>query len=209
MPNFNANVSMLLETEIITYSATVVATSILMLFIGVYVSAIVSKKVIPKYYEEMSEEDKWTWKISFASIISALIIGPSATYILLTEDLRSDMFWYDSHATRLLSSFVIGYMISDMLLLVYCDTQKMKTQYYWHHVAAIIGCGMVVVNKVYAFHTCLRMFNDISTPFMHTRWALLTWEEKDSPAYIITVSFSRYYFSSVGLPLFRSAIAQY
>lgn len=171
--------------ELITYSATIVATSLFVLFVGVYVSVVVSKKLFPKYYEEMSENDKWTFRINFASVVSALVIAPAATYILLTEDLRSDIFWYDSHATRLLSSFVIGYMISDTVFLMFCDTQGMKKQYYCHHAAAILGCGMVVVDKLYAFHTCLRMFNDISTPFVHIRWALLTWKKKDTPAYLI------------------------
>ncbi|NXC20087.1 TM56B protein, partial [Corythaeola cristata] len=125
-------------------------------------SSWVSTRITPSF-NDLSQKRKIEWNSRTVSTFHALVVGGFCLYILLYDDaVNADRLWGDPSIVKLNIAITTGYLISDLLLIIYYWKAIGDKFFVIHHLAALKG--------LLAYFGNFRLLAEFSTPFVNQRW---------------------------------------
>ncbi|XP_049735684.1 TLC domain-containing protein 4-like [Elephas maximus indicus] len=172
--------------DTITKLGTVFASFVICQLIFHFVSSWFSTKVFPRF-NSLSWEEKIDWNSRVVSTYHASVVGVFCLYILFFDKaLRADPIRGDPWLVNVNIAITSGYLISDLLFLIFYWKAIGETVYIVHHCAMLYICFHILKEGILAYIGNFRLIAEISTPFVNQRWFLRTLRyQKSSEAYII------------------------
>lgn len=153
-------------------------------------------------YKQLSPEFKIQWCSRGVSTIHAVISTVLSFYVLAVDDVTyQDPLWGKSLLGELTVAFTYGYMLADLVYLVMELSPKTSDVYYAsivHHFMFIICEPILLVSGAMTHFALVRLFAEVSTPFVNFRWSLAASNKKETRIYfynglmlVFTFFFSR------------------
>ncbi|KAF6777869.1 hypothetical protein AHF37_02783 [Paragonimus kellicotti] len=139
------------------------------------------------------------WNARMTSTVHAILICMASSWCLAyhTDLWTNKLFGTDylSQACLCLSS---GYMIYDMVTMTFYTKGFPLFTYLIHHVTAVFGSWMILVNQLGMFYIHYKLLTELSTPLLNLRWFIrqLGYPAKH-PASSITTLVAGFIFVSV------------
>lgn len=94
-------------------------------------------------------------------------------YVLLYEDqLSDDPIWADSKTVKFNCALVVGYMLSDSIVMILHYREVGDMCYIFHHGATIYAFYFVMTYGALSWFANFRLIAEFSTPFVNQRWFL-------------------------------------
>ncbi|XP_028919351.1 TLC domain-containing protein 4 [Ornithorhynchus anatinus] len=129
-----------------------------------------SRKLTPSF-DNLNQKRKIEWNSRIVSTFHALVVGFFCLYILVfDEPTKADPLWGDPSVVKLNIAITSGYLISDLLLLIFYWKAIGDKFYVLHHVAALYAYYFVLVQGKLAYMGNFRLLAEFSTPFVNQRW---------------------------------------
>ncbi|KAF5906217.1 transmembrane protein 56-B-like, partial [Clarias magur] len=102
------------------------------------------------------------------STVHALVVGLFCLYILLFDDaIKKDPVWGDPTLVKLNVGVTTGYLISDLLLMVYFWDLIGEKYFVAHHLAALYAYYYVLSQGILPYFANFRLLAEFSTPFVN------------------------------------------
>ncbi|XP_064284247.1 TLC domain-containing protein 4 [Passer domesticus] len=134
------------------------------------VSSWVSAQITPGF-NNLSQKRKIEWNSRTVSTFHALVVGGFCLYILLYDDaVNADHLWGDPSIVKLNIAITTGYLISDLLLIIYYWKAIGDKFFVIHHLAALYAYYFVLSKGLLAYFGNFRLLAEFSTPFVNQRW---------------------------------------
>ncbi|KAM6124181.1 LOW QUALITY PROTEIN: TLC domain-containing protein 4-B-like [Pterocles gutturalis] len=132
-------------------------------------SSWVSTRITPGF-NNLSQKRKIEWNSRTVSTFHALVVGGFCLYILLYDDaVNADRLWGDPSIVKMNIAITTGYLISDLLLIIYYWKAIGDIFFVIHHLAALYAYYFVLSKGLLAFGN-FRLLAEFSTPFVNQRW---------------------------------------
>ncbi|NXJ78598.1 TM56B protein, partial [Trogon melanurus] len=133
-------------------------------------SSWVSTRITPGF-NNLSQKRKIEWNSRTVSTFHALVVGGFCLYILLYDDaVNADHLWGDPSIVKLNIAITTGYLISDLLLIIYYWKAIGDKFFVIHHLAALYAYYFVLSKGLLAYFGNFRLLAEFSTPFVNQRW---------------------------------------
>ncbi|NXX50195.1 TM56B protein, partial [Tricholaema leucomelas] len=133
-------------------------------------SSWVSARITPGF-NSLSPKRKIEWNSRTVSTFHALVVGGFCLYILLYDDaVNADRLWGDPSTVKLNIAITTGYLISDLLLIIYYWKAIGDKFFVLHHLAALYAYYFVLSRGLLAYFGNFRLLAEFSTPFVNQRW---------------------------------------
>jgi len=137
-----------------------------------FLSPYLSGLLVP-CYTNLSHKNRTDWNSRICSTIHAVLVLIPCVYALLYEDeINIDPVWGKSPTAPPVLAFVLGYMITDLIIIVKNHKDIGELGYYIHHIECIIACAYTMTYDVFLWISQYRLLAEISTPFVNLRWFL-------------------------------------
>ncbi|XP_008107396.1 TLC domain-containing protein 4 [Anolis carolinensis] len=135
-------------------------------------SAWISSRVTSGF-NNLDQKKKIEWNSRTVSSFHALLVGAFCMYILLYDDaVNADHVWGDPSIVQINLSITSGYLISDLLLLIFYWKAIGDIFFIIHHIAALYAYYFVLRWGLLAYFANFRLLAEFSTPFVNQRWFL-------------------------------------
>ncbi|XP_048449369.1 TLC domain-containing protein 4-B-like isoform X1 [Rhincodon typus] len=122
-------------------------------------------------YKNLSREQKTEWNSRCVSTIHAVVVGGLALYILWFDDLvNKDHIWGDPKLVKLNIAIASGYLINDLMLLIWHWKTLGDSFFLSHHLAALYAYQYVLGQGLLPYFANFRLIAELSTPFVNQRW---------------------------------------
>lgn len=155
-------------------------------------------------YCELKEPDKGYWAASVVSNLHAVIVcWLAATALFETPSfITTADFRLSTTASLTCSKCFLGYIISDLMLALWYNTQWLgMTANLTHHVFILICWGQLIMGEYGQLFALVGALCEASTPFLNFRWFLDKLGMKESQLYLyngLTMMFLFFLFRVVG-----------
>ncbi|XP_032922936.1 TLC domain-containing protein 4 [Catharus ustulatus] len=135
-----------------------------------FLSSWVSTRITPGF-KNLSQKRKIEWNSRTVSTFHALVVGGFCLYILLYDDaVNADPLWGDPSIVKLNIAITTGYLISDLLLIIFYWKAIGDKFFVIHHLAALYAYYFVLSKGLLAYFGNFRLLAEFSTPFVNQRW---------------------------------------
>ncbi|KAK6484206.1 TLC domain-containing protein 4-B-like [Huso huso] len=135
-----------------------------------YLSSWVSTRVSPGF-KKLSEKQKIEWNSRTVSTFHALVVGIFCLYILHFDDaVNEDPVWGDPALVKLNVAITTGYLISDLLLIIFHWKAIGDRFFVVHHLAALYAYYYVLGQGLLPYFANFRLLAEFSTPCVNQRW---------------------------------------
>ncbi|XP_009684284.1 TLC domain-containing protein 4 isoform X3 [Struthio camelus] len=132
-------------------------------------SSWVSTRITPGF-NNLSQKRKIEWNSRTVSTFHALVVGVFCLYILLYDEaVNADHIWGDPSIVKLNIAITTGYLISDLLLIIYYWKAIGDKFFVIHHLAALYAYYFVLSKGLLAYFGNFRLLAEFSTPFVNQR----------------------------------------
>ncbi|ESN90822.1 hypothetical protein HELRODRAFT_186205 [Helobdella robusta] len=173
-----------------SYYCLSLATCVSFLGFYKYISPLISSLYFPQYLN-LPKPKQVEWCSRINSSLHAFLVSMFCLYCLIYEDeISRNPIWGESHMVRVSCAIVVGYMISDgiVILLHYKDIGEIF--FLFHHVASIYAFCFAMTFGALLWFANVRLIAEFSTPFVNKRWFLDTLRYKKSSAAFLMNGFS-------------------
>ncbi|XP_063110706.1 TLC domain-containing protein 4 [Cavia porcellus] len=159
-----------METDTKLVISTFCTSFLTFQFLFHFVSYWFSEKISPGF-RSLSLEKKIEWNSRVVSTCHSLGVGILALYIcFFDEPTRADPLWGDSLLVKLNIATASGYLISDLLILIYYWKVIGDKFFIIHHCTAIYAYFSVLRCEVLLYVANFRLLAELSSPFVNQRW---------------------------------------
>ncbi|XP_025893734.1 transmembrane protein 56 isoform X4 [Nothoprocta perdicaria] len=171
------------------------------------ISSWVSTRITPAF-NKLSQKRKIEWNSRTVSTFHALVVGGFCLYILLYDEaVNADHLWGDPSIVQLNIAITTGYLISDLLLIIYYWKAIGDKYFVIHHLAALYAYSFVLSRGLLAYFGNFRLLAEFSTPFVNQRWFFeVLGYPKSSKANIINEAFERLGFAAQSAWIISSVV---
>ncbi|KAG8436775.1 hypothetical protein GDO86_007744 [Hymenochirus boettgeri] len=122
-------------------------------------------------FSKLNAKQKIEWNSRTVSTFHALVVGSFCVYILMYDDaVNTDPVWGDPFMVKLNVAITSGYLISDLLLIIYYWKAIGDKYFVTHHVAALYAYYYVLGEGMLPYFGNFRLLAEFSTPFVNQRW---------------------------------------
>uniref|UniRef100_A0A6I8QGE6 TLC domain-containing protein 4 n=2 Tax=Xenopus tropicalis TaxID=8364 RepID=A0A6I8QGE6_XENTR len=122
-------------------------------------------------FSKLSARQKIEWNSRTVSSFHALVVGCFCLYILVYDDaVNADPVWGDPSMVKLNVAVTSGYLISDLLLIIYYWKEIGDKYFVTHHLAALYAYYYVLGEGMLPYFGNFRLIAEFSTPFVNQRW---------------------------------------
>ncbi|XP_012516643.1 PREDICTED: transmembrane protein 56 [Propithecus coquereli] len=150
--------------------STVCASFVTFQLLFHYVSYWFSAKVSPGF-NSLSFEKKIEWNSRVVSTCHSLLVGIFGLYIFLFDEATiADPLWGDPSLVNVNIAIASGYLISDLLILIWHWKVIGDKFFIIHHCAALYAYYFVLKDGVLAYIGNFRLLAELSSPFVNQRW---------------------------------------
>ncbi|NXD38870.1 TM56B protein, partial [Copsychus sechellarum] len=147
-----------------------VASFIIFQLLFHFLSSWASTRITPGF-KNLSQKRKIEWNSRTVSTLHALVVGGFCLYILLYDDaVNADPLWGDPSIVKLNIAITTGYLISDLLLIIFYWKAIGDKFFVIHHLAALYAYYFVLSEGLLAYFGNFRLLAEFSTPFVNQRW---------------------------------------
>ncbi|XP_072104370.1 TLC domain-containing protein 4-B-like isoform X2 [Mobula birostris] len=127
-------------------------------------------------YTRLSQAQKTEWHSRCVSTIHALVVGSLALYILwFDDDVNRDRIWGDPRLVKVNIAIASGYLINDLMLLLWHWKTLGDRYFISHHLAALYAYQYVLARGLLPYFANFRLIAELSTPFVNQR-SVLHWD---------------------------------
>uniref|UniRef100_A0A3B1IGG8 Si:dkey-10f21.4 n=1 Tax=Astyanax mexicanus TaxID=7994 RepID=A0A3B1IGG8_ASTMX len=128
-----------------------------------------SERLTPAFIT-LNYTQRTQWNSRVPSTIHALVVGLLCLYILLFDEAtRRDPVWGDPTLVKLNVGITSGYLISDLLLMVFYWNIIGEKFFVIHHLAALYAYYYVLSQGLLPYFANFRLLSELSTPFVNQR----------------------------------------
>ncbi|XP_053550026.1 TLC domain-containing protein 4 isoform X2 [Bombina bombina] len=122
-------------------------------------------------FSKLSAKQKIEWNSRTVSTFHALVVGCFCLFILVYDDaVNADPVWGDPYMVKLNVAITSGYLISDLLLIIYYWKAIGDKYFVTHHLAALYAYFYVLGEGMLPYFGNFRLLAEFSTPFVNQRW---------------------------------------
>ncbi|KAL4635928.1 transmembrane protein 56-B-like isoform X1 [Arapaima gigas] len=122
-------------------------------------------------FMQLSCKQKIEWNSRTVSTLHALLVGHFCFYILFFDSaITEDPVWGNPTLVKITVSITAGYLISDLLLIIYYWTAIGDKFFIVHHVAVLYACYYVLSQGMLPYFANFRLLAEYSTPCVNQRW---------------------------------------
>lgn len=168
-----------------------------------YISPAVSPKFYP-IYRNLDRTKQLEWDTRIASNVHAILVCSILAYIFTCEEeIHTNTAWGQSPLARINCGIVVGYLLSDCVIILLHYKYIGDMAYLFHHAATIVPYYFIMNYGVMTYFGMYRLWAELSTPFVNMRWILETLSfAKDNKVYIANgLVMALTFFSSRILPI--------
>ncbi|XP_076832386.1 TLC domain-containing protein 4-B [Brachyhypopomus gauderio] len=154
-------------------------------------------KRLTSRFATLSRTQSTEWCARVVSTVHAFIVGFLCLYILLFDEAtQEDPIWGDPSLVRLSVGITTGYLISDLLLMVFFWDVVGETYFVIHHLAALYAYYYVLSQGILPYFANFRLLSEFSTPFVNQRWFLqvLGYHKLSKPSLVNGVAMAASFF---------------
>jgi len=147
---------------------------VLSYFSFMLVYLIVSPKVsskLSKSFVNLSQAQKIEWNVRFTSTLFSMIVSIVCIYILLVDHaITLSPLIYDSPLVKTNLAIVMGFILSDMTIII--TNYKLIGDAFTlsHHIATLFGYAHSLTYSVMPYFANFRLIVELSTPLVNMRW---------------------------------------
>jgi len=151
-----------------------------------YISPTLSLRYCPGY-GKLSTAKQIEWNTRTNSTIHALMVCIFCLYVLIyEEDVSTDPVWAESEVVKYNCALVVGYMVSDTIIMFIHYNVIGEVFYIFHHGVSIYAYYFVMTYGALPWFANFRLIAEFSTPFVNQRWFLdVLSYPKDSNVFVI------------------------
>uniref|UniRef100_A0A8C5R2A0 TLC domain containing 4 n=1 Tax=Leptobrachium leishanense TaxID=445787 RepID=A0A8C5R2A0_9ANUR len=161
MPHFS--------TLTLCISATSFAVSQLLFHVG----SPWSSTLLTCGFRKLNAKQRIEWNSRTVSTFHALVVGCFCLYILVYDDaVNADPVWGDPFLVKFNVAITSGYLISDLLLIIFYWKAIGDKYFVTHHLAALYAYYYVLGEGMLPYFGNFRLLAEFSTPFVNQRWFL-------------------------------------
>ncbi|XP_069795173.1 TLC domain-containing protein 4-B [Narcine bancroftii] len=122
-------------------------------------------------YRILTDTQKIDWNSRVASTVHAFLVGLVSLYLLWFDDaVNSDPVWGDPTLVKLNVGLSAGYLISDVLLILWFWKAIGDIYFIIHHLTALYAYYYVLGEGMLPYFANFRLIAELSTPFVNQRW---------------------------------------
>ncbi|XP_018609286.1 transmembrane protein 56-B-like isoform X2 [Scleropages formosus] len=122
-------------------------------------------------FMQLSHKQKIEWNSRAVSTLHAVVVGHLCLYILFFDDAISENpVWGDPTLVKFTVSITTGYLISDLLLIIYYWKAIGDKCFIAHHIAVLYAYYYVLSQGILPYFANLRLLAELSTPSVNQRW---------------------------------------
>ncbi|XP_053105861.1 TLC domain-containing protein 4 [Hemicordylus capensis] len=122
-------------------------------------------------FNNLDQKKKIEWNSRTVSTFHALVVGGFCLYILLYDEaVNTDRVWGDPSLVKLNLAITTGYLISDLLLIIFYWKAIGDIFYVIHHLVALYAYYFVLGRGLLAYFANFRLLAELSTPLVNQRW---------------------------------------
>ncbi|UJR30846.1 hypothetical protein I4U23_018361 [Adineta vaga] len=153
----------------------VVATSFtFFLVLYKFINPFLSKILVNKY-QTLTDAQKIDWSTRINSSINSLAVGIICVYMMIADrGLAANPLLYKSYLLKTNLSFVIGYLLSDTVIIIRHYTKIGDSFTLAHHLVSMYAFAYVLTLNVMPYFANFRLLAELSTPLVNIRWFLDT-----------------------------------
>ncbi|XP_007934268.1 TLC domain-containing protein 4-like [Orycteropus afer afer] len=156
--------------DAITKLSTIFTSIIIFQLLFHFVSSWFSAKVSPGF-NSLSFEKKIEWNSRVVSTCHSLLVGVFSLYIFFFDEATmTDPLWGDSSLVNLNIIITSGYLISDLLLLIFYWRVIGDKMFIVHHCTALYAYYFILRYGVLEYIGSFRLLAELSSPFVNQRW---------------------------------------
>lgn len=156
------------DTKLIT--STLCTSFLTFQFLFHFVSYWFSAKV-SSGFNSLSLEKKIEWNSRVVSTCHSLVVGILGLYIFFFDEAtRADPLWGDSSLVKLNIATASGYLVSDLLILIFYWKVIGDKFFIIHHCTALYAYCFVLEYQVLEYIANFRLLAELSSPFVNQRW---------------------------------------
>ncbi|NP_001129351.1 TLC domain-containing protein 4 isoform X1 [Rattus norvegicus] len=149
-----------------TVCCSFVTFQLLFHFISCWFSARVSLG-----YNSLSTEKKIEWNSRVVSTCHSMLVGIFGLYLFFFDEATiADPLWGDPSLVKINISTASGYLISDLLIILFNWKVIGDKFFIIHHCAGLIAYYFVLKIGVLAYIANFRLLAELSSPFVNQRW---------------------------------------
>uniref|UniRef100_A0ACB8F397 Transmembrane protein 56-B n=2 Tax=Sphaerodactylus townsendi TaxID=933632 RepID=A0ACB8F397_9SAUR len=121
-------------------------------------------------FNNLDQNKKIEWNSRTVSTFHALVVGPFCFYILLYDEaVNADHVWGDPSLVKLNLAITTGYLISDLLLIIFYWKAIGDIFFVIHHLLGLYAYYFVLDRGLLAYFANFRLLAEFSTPFVNQR----------------------------------------
>ncbi|XP_049735670.1 TLC domain-containing protein 4-like [Elephas maximus indicus] len=156
--------------DTITKLGTIFASFVVFQLLFHFVSSWFSAKISPGF-NSLSCEKKIEWNSRVVSTCHSLVVGIFSLYnCFFDEAAIADPLWGDSVLANVNIAVTSGYLISDLLLLIFYWRAIGDKLFVIHHFTVLYAYQFVLKEGVLAYIASFRLVAELSSPFVNQRW---------------------------------------
>ncbi|KAF7243498.1 Transmembrane protein 56-B [Varanus komodoensis] len=122
-------------------------------------------------FNNLDQKKKIEWNSRTVSTFHASVVGAFCLYILLYDEaVNADHVWGEPSTVQLNLAITSGYLISDLLLIIFYWKAIGDIYFIIHHLVALYAYYFVLDRGLLAYFANFRLLAEFSTPFVNQRW---------------------------------------
>lgn len=154
------------KAVICTVCSSFVVFQILFHFVSYWFSARVSSG-----YNSLSIDKKIEWNSRVVSTCHSLLVGIFGLYLFFFDEATiTDPLWGDPTYVNINIATASGYLISDLLIILFNWKVIGDKFFIIHHCAALTAYYFVLTTGALAYIANFRLLAELSSPFVNQRW---------------------------------------
>lgn len=151
-----------------------------------YISPWLSARCFPEY-EVLARSKQIEWNTRTNSSLHAVLVSIACMYVLTFDDkISRDPVWGDSYAAKNNCALVVGYMVADLIIILWHYKELGEIFFVCHHGVSIYAYFFVITYGALPWFANFRLIAEFSTPFVNQRWFLdVLLYPKSSPEFVM------------------------
>jgi len=152
------------------YLPIIILSYIGFMFVYTVVAPKLSKKISTSY-SNLNSAQKLEWNVRFTSTIFSIVVSIVCIYVLVVDHaIALSPLIYDSPLVKTNLAIVMGYIISDMTIIIANYRVIGDAFTLAHHIATVFGYAHSLTYSVMPYFANFRLIVELSTPLVNMRW---------------------------------------
>jgi len=124
-------------------------------------------------YKKLTPQNIVEWNVRFSTSIYSIVVSILCMIVLIAHNgIRQSPLLYDSTLVKTNIAIVIGYLISDMIIMI-ANYSKIGDKYnVAHHIMSIVAYAYAMTYSVMPYFANFRLIAELSSPVVNMRWFL-------------------------------------